>query len=75
MSETGCEVAIPRRRHPKDIVSSPYQYLGCQEGCHDCPSPSGPFALVSATRALEPEHVEERYVQRWVQILPTAVGS
>lgn len=39
------------------------------------PSPSGPFALVSATRALEPEHMEKRYVQRWVQILPTAVGS
>ncbi|KAL7876007.1 hypothetical protein AOLI_G00109700 [Acnodon oligacanthus] len=28
MSETGREVGISRRRHPKNIVSSPCQYLG-----------------------------------------------
>ena len=43
--------------------------------CRDCPSLRGPFALMSATRALEPEHVEERDVQGPVEILPTAFGS
>lgn len=28
-----------------------------------CPLPSGPFVLLSLTRALKPEHVEEHYVQ------------
>ena len=47
----------------------------CQKACHDCPPPSGPFALVSPSRVLEPEHVQEGYVQRWVQILLMAASS
>ena len=46
----------PRSARPKKIWQD-------DMSCHDCPSLSGLFALVSATRTLEPEHVEERYVQ------------
>ncbi|KAL6483664.1 hypothetical protein MHYP_G00085360 [Metynnis hypsauchen] len=43
MSETGCEVGVPRRRHLKKIASSPCQYLGtvgcllqiCSQGLQD----------------------------------------
>lgn len=38
--------------------------------CHRCPSMSGPIALALTTCALEPENVEECYVQLWVQSLP-----
>ena len=39
------------------------ELIRLQEACNDGPSPSDPFALVSATPTLEPEHVGECHVQ------------
>ena len=48
---------------------------GCQEACHDWFYLSGLLALVSAVHLLEPEHAEQYEVQRWIQILPTELGT
>lgn len=45
--------------HSQSLVS-----YYCQEACHECPSLLGSSALVSPTCVMEPEHVDERYVQR-----------
>lgn len=56
----------PTALHPDNLEQIAYSKslvsYGCQEACHDCPSLSGSVEVVLVRCALEPEHVEERYV-------------